>query len=184
MRADTLAWKQGASRHYVESGQLASISAGSPPPSSSPEAWQLLRHTKKSQLISFIHANEQCPLRCLPDCRGHLFILAGAYLAVVVALGALSFWYVLCFCALPMGGVLWAWRPRIAAALSLGPLIAVAALLPYLSGVWLASGITGLATALLCVIITAKNDQSVRVALAISLSFSVCILSYRPALHE
>lgn len=100
-----------------------------------------------------------------------LFVLAGAYLALIGAFVAPSFWYVSCFYALPIVGVLWAWRPRIAAALSCGPLIAVAALLPYLSGVWLFSGIAGLTLALLCVIVAVEDVRSVRVALAISLSF-------------
>lgn len=99
------------------------------------------------------------------------FVLAGAYVALIGAFVAPSFWYVSCFYALPIVGVLWAWRPRIAAALSCGPLIAVAALLPHLSGVWLFSGIAGLALALLCVILAVEDVRSVRVALGISLIF-------------
>lgn len=100
-----------------------------------------------------------------------LFVLAGTYLALMGAFVAPSFWYISCFYALPIVGVFWAWRPQIAAALSFGPLIAVAALLPYLSGVWLASGIAALILALLCVIVAVRDVRSVRVALAISLSF-------------
>jgi hypothetical protein len=100
-----------------------------------------------------------------------LFALGGTYLVLVASLGAPSFWYVPCFYALPLLGVLWAWRPRVAAALSIGPLISVIALLSYLSGLSLAFAITGAIIALLCVIGAVKDVGSIRVPLAISLSF-------------
>src|SRR5215469_7968263 len=68
-----------------------------------------------------------------------LFIIGGGVLTLLSVLGAPSLWYQLCFITLPIIGIVWLWRPVLAAPLSIGPLIAVAALLQYAHGMWLFS---------------------------------------------
>jgi hypothetical protein len=70
---------------------------------------------------------------------GILFSIGGGFLTLMSISGVPSFWYVPCVCALiPLGFVWWFCRPSLASALSVGPLIAVATLVRYLSGMWLA----------------------------------------------
>src|SRR3954463_10658684 len=80
------------------------------------------------------------------------FVLGGGWLVLMSLLGAPSFWYVPCFCALVIVGLLWSWRPSLAASLSIGPLVAFAALLRYLSGLWLAIAVLCLVCAVLLLI--------------------------------
>jgi len=106
-----------------------------------------------------------------------LFIVGGGMLIVSSLLGGPSFWQFLCFCALPIIGIVWLWRPALAAALSIGPLIAVAALLQYASGMWsfsrlwAAGVIVGLAAALVLVARTLGSAASCRSPLVLSLLF-------------
>jgi hypothetical protein len=102
-----------------------------------------------------------------------LFGVGGVCLILLAALGAPSFWYIPCFYSLPLLAGVWAWRPRLGAALSVGPLISVAVLLHCLSGVWLAFVLLGLLTALPCVFIAAKESGTIATPLALSLGF-VC----------
>jgi hypothetical protein len=69
-----------------------------------------------------------------------LFIIGGAVLILMSALGAApSMWYFFCYCALPVVGIAWLWRPSLAAALSIGPLISLVALMQYVPGMWASS---------------------------------------------
>lgn len=100
-----------------------------------------------------------------------LFGVGGVCLILLAALGAPSFWYIPCFYCFPLLAGVWAWRPRIGAALSIGPLIGVAVLLHYLSGVWLAIILGGFLTALLCIAVAAKESGRIGIPLALSLGF-------------
>ena len=71
-----------------------------------------------------------------------LFIIGGSLLILMSALGAApSMWYFFCYCALPLVGIVWLWRPSLAAALSIGPLISLVALMQYVPGMWASSRI-------------------------------------------
>lgn len=84
-----------------------------------------------------------------------LFVIGGATLILMSALGAApSMWYFFCYCALPLVGIVWFWRPSLAAALSIGPLISLVALMQYVSGMWASSRIW--ATAVIAGLITAS----------------------------
>lgn len=70
---------------------------------------------------------------------GILFVAGGGCLTLTLLLGVPSFWYFPCVCALiPLGFVWWLCRPPLAAALSVGPLVAAVALLRYFRGMWFA----------------------------------------------
>ena len=98
-------------------------------------------------------------------------MLGGLCLVLLSAVGAPSFWYVPCAYALPVLGLVWAWRPRVAAGLSVGPLASVIGLIRYLPGLWLACGIVCLLTAILIVIVAAKDSHGIWVPLVASLAF-------------
>lgn len=106
-----------------------------------------------------------------------LFTIGGGVLILFSLLGGPSLWYFICFCALPIIGILWFFRPRVAAALSIGPLIAVAALLQYASGMWAFSrpwaiGVTvGLTAASMLVAGTLRRAANWQMPLLISLLF-------------
>jgi hypothetical protein len=106
-----------------------------------------------------------------------LFIIGGCLLILMSGVGAApSLWYFFCYCALPIIGIVWLWRPTVAAALSIGPLIAVAALLQYASGMSSFSAwvIVGLAAAAVFVAGTLRRASSWRLPLVVSLSFVTC----------
>ena len=67
---------------------------------------------------------------------GLLFVVGGGSLVLMSLLGGPSLWYFVSFCALPILGIVWFWKPPLAAALSIGPLISVIALLHYASEMW------------------------------------------------
>lgn len=100
-----------------------------------------------------------------------LFALGGGCLVLVSLLGVPSYWYFLCFCALPVVAAFWAWRPRVGAALSIGPVIAVIAWLRFLSGPTLASAVACVVVALFCVFVAAKGAGSMYAPVALSLCF-------------
>jgi hypothetical protein len=107
-----------------------------------------------------------------------LFIIGGGSLTLMSLVGAApSLWYFLCFCALPIIGIIWIWRPPLAAALSIGPLVAVGALLRYVFGmwafsrVWAASVTVGLAAAIVLVVIALRGFRSWRLPVIVSLAF-------------
>lgn len=102
-----------------------------------------------------------------------LFGVGGVCLIVLAALAAPSFWYIPCIYSLPIIAGFWAWRPRLGAALSVGPLISIGVLLHYLSGLWLATVLVGFLIASLCVVIAAMESGSLALPLALSLGF-VC----------
>lgn len=107
-----------------------------------------------------------------------LFGVGGVCLIFLAALGAPSFWYVPCFYSLPVIAGVWAWRPRLGAALSAGPLISVAVLLHYLSGELLAIVFIGFLAALFCIGMAARESGSVAIPLALSLGFvCACLLA-------
>jgi len=107
-----------------------------------------------------------------------LFIIGGAWLVVMSLVGlAPSLWYFLCFFALPIVGIVWIWRPSLAAALSIGPVVSVAALLSHASGMWALSRvwtialIAGLTMAIVLVIAALRGFSRWRVPVIVSLVF-------------
>ena len=103
---------------------------------------------------------------------GTLFTIGGSYLALMSLLAAPSFWYVPCACALvPLGFVWWFGRPSLAAALSVGPLVAVAGLARYLSGTWLVILAACLIAAVILVLVGMRNGQAWKLPLFISIAF-------------
>lgn len=103
-----------------------------------------------------------------------VFGLGGVCLVLLSMLGAPSFWYYPCFYVLPLLVAFWIWRPKVGAALSIGPLVAVAFLIRYLSGMMLASAIICLGIAALCIVFAAREPGKIRVPLIVSLSF-LCV---------
>lgn len=94
--------------------------------------------------------------------------------------GSPSLWYFLCYCALPIIGIVWLWRPPLAAALSVGPLISVVALLPYALGMWVDSRswagavIAGLTAAVVLVVAAVRGFPKWRLPVVLSLTFVTC----------
>jgi hypothetical protein len=88
-----------------------------------------------------------------------LFIFGGGYLVLLAALGIPDFWYIPCLCALVPIGVVWAWKPAIAAPLSVGPLAAVVAALCYQSGVKLALWAACLVAAVTLVFVMLRRSR-------------------------
>lgn len=103
---------------------------------------------------------------------GTLFTVGGGCLTLLSLLGTPSFWYIPCVCALiPLGFVWWLCPPSLAATLSVGPLVAVAALLRYLSGMWLAILATCLIAAVIFVLVALRNAHVWKLPLFISLAY-------------
>jgi len=91
---------------------------------------------------------------------------------LAMLLGTPSFWYFPCVCALiPLGFVWWFCRPSLAAALSVGPLVAAAALLRFLSGTWFGILAGGLIAALAFVLLALRDSRRWRIPLFISLAY-------------
>jgi hypothetical protein len=103
---------------------------------------------------------------------GMLFSIGGVCLTLVSLLGAPSFWYIPCVCALiPLGFVWWLCPPSLAAALSVGPLVAAAALLRFLSGIWFATLAGCLIAALAFVVLALRDNRHWKIPLFISLAY-------------
>lgn len=103
---------------------------------------------------------------------GALFAIGGVWLTLLSLLAAPSFWYFLCFCALiPLGFVWWFCRPSLAAALSVGPLVAVSALLGYLSGMWFAILAACLFAAVILLISALRTGRGWKLPLFISVAY-------------
>jgi hypothetical protein len=103
---------------------------------------------------------------------GTLFTVGGICLTLASLLGTPSFWYVPCVCALiPLGFVWWFCQPSLAAALSVGPLVAVAALLQYVSGRWFALLAGCLLMAVALVVFAVRDKHLPTLPLTISLVF-------------
>jgi hypothetical protein len=101
-----------------------------------------------------------------------LFILGGGCLTLASLLGAPSFWYIPCVCALiALGFVWWLCPPSLAAGLSVGPLVAAAALLRYLSGMWFAVLVACLIAAVTLILIALRSGGGWRLPLMISLAY-------------
>jgi len=91
---------------------------------------------------------------------GTLFTVGGTCLTLASLLGAPSFWYIPCVCALiPLGFVWWFCRPSLAAALSVGPLVAAACLIRFLSDMWLAISLACLIAAVTFVLVALRNSR-------------------------
>jgi hypothetical protein len=108
-----------------------------------------------------------------------LFIIGGAMLVLMSALGAApSIWYFFCYCALPLIGIVWLWRPSLAAALSIGPLISLVALMQYVprmwasSQIWAASLIAGLIAASALLVGALRGFRKWQLPVALSLVFA------------
>jgi hypothetical protein len=96
-----------------------------------------------------------------------IFGIGGCALILTSLLGASSFWYIPCFYALPLIGLLWLWRPSMAANLSVGPLVGVGASIWYFSGFWLVATATCLIGAIALLVLTVKRTHfSLTTALA------------------
>jgi hypothetical protein len=107
---------------------------------------------------------------------GTLFTIVGACLTAIVLLGSPSFWYFPCACALiPLGFVWWLCRPSLAAGLSVGPLIAAAALLRYLSGLSFAILATCLIAAVIFVLGALRDGPGWKLPLFISLAYLAAV---------
>lgn len=105
---------------------------------------------------------------------GTLFIIGGGFLTLVSLLGAPSFWYVPCVCALiPLGFAWWLCRPPIAAALGVGPLVAAASLIRLLSGMWFAISLICLIAAITLTFVALDNSRGWKLPLFISLTYLV-----------
>jgi hypothetical protein len=103
---------------------------------------------------------------------GALFTVGGLCLTSVTLIGAPSFWYIPCVCALiPLGFVWWCCEPSLAAALSVGPLAATTALLRFVSGTWFAIFATCLIAAFSLVLLALRNDRGWRIPLIVSLMY-------------
>jgi hypothetical protein len=92
------------------------------------------------------------------------FVVGGASLILMSFVGAApSFWYFVSFCSLPLIGIVWLWKPRLASALAVGPLIPVVFLLQYFPGmmkfswIWACAFAGGLVTAILLVSIAMRR---------------------------
>jgi hypothetical protein len=102
---------------------------------------------------------------------GALFAVGGICLTLVALVGTPSFWYIPCVSALiPLGFVWWFCRPSVAAALSVGPLVATAALLRFVSGTWFAIFAACLIAAFSIVLLALRNGGW-RIPLIISLVY-------------
>lgn len=107
---------------------------------------------------------------------GTLFIVGGVCLTLASLLGSPSFWYIPCVCALiPLGFVWWFCPPSLAAALSVGPLVAAAALLRFLSGSWFAILAGCLIAALAFVLFGLRDNRGWRIPLFISLAYLAAV---------
>lgn len=103
---------------------------------------------------------------------GTLFTVGGICLTLASLLGTPSFWYVPCVCALiPLGFVWWLCEPSLAAALSVGPLVAAAALLRFVSGTWFAIFAGCLIAAVGFVLLALWNRRHWKIPLVISLVY-------------
>jgi hypothetical protein len=105
---------------------------------------------------------------------GTLFTIGGGCLTLAALLGAPSFWYIPCVCALiPLGFVWWLCRPSLAAALGVGPLVAAASLIRFLSGMWFAISLACLIVAITLTLNALYNSRGWKLPLFISLSYLV-----------
>ncbi|HVO81777.1 MAG TPA: hypothetical protein VMT28_13660 [Terriglobales bacterium] len=103
---------------------------------------------------------------------GTLFTVGGMCLTLTLLLGTPSFWYFPCVCALiPLGFVWWLCEPSLAAGLSVGPLVAAAALLRFVSGAWFAIFAGCLITSIAFVAIALWNGRRWKIPLVISLAY-------------
>jgi hypothetical protein len=103
---------------------------------------------------------------------GTLFTVGGGCLTLASLLGAPSFWYVPCVCALiPLGFVWWLCRSSLAAALSVGPIVAAAAFLRYMSGIWFAVLAACLIAAVIFVLVALRNGHGWKLPLFVSLAY-------------
>lgn len=109
-----------------------------------------------------------------------LFIIGGSLLVLMSALGAApSMWYFLCYCALALVGIVWLWKPSLAAALSIGPLISIVALMQYVPGmwaysrIWAASVIAGLLLALALVVGALRRFRNWQLPIVLSVAFAI-----------
>lgn len=108
-----------------------------------------------------------------------LFIIGGSLLILISAVGAApSNWYFFCYCALPLVGIVWLWRPSLAAALSIGPLVSLLALMQYVPGIWAssriwaASVIAGLIAASALVVRALRGFREWQLPVVLSLAFA------------
>lgn len=106
-----------------------------------------------------------------------LFIMGGGWLTLMSMLAGPSFWYFPCSCALFLIGLVWIWRPPLAAALSVGPLLSVLALTQYPVGYGVRASTDTVVTiaafllAVLIVVVALRNYSGWKLPVALSLIF-------------
>jgi hypothetical protein len=71
------------------------------------------------------------PQKALRIASAVYFGVAGVIVSLALSLSGPSFWYVICAYAFTLTAIGWAWRPSIAAGLSIGPVIGLAFLFQY-----------------------------------------------------
>lgn len=110
-----------------------------------------------------------------------LFLIGGGALILMGMIGAApSLWYFFCYCTLPIIGIVWLRRPSLAAALSIGPLISVVALLQHASGMWAfsrtwaAAVFVGVIAAAALVLAALRGFREWRLPVLLSLAFVIC----------
>ena len=107
-------------------------------------------------------------------CSWHAVTVGGTCLMLASLLGAPSFWYIPCVCALiPLGFVWWFSRPSLAASLSVGPLVAAACLIRFLSDMRLTISLACLIAAVTFVLVALRNSRGWKLPLFISLAYLV-----------
>ena len=103
---------------------------------------------------------------------GTLVTVGGICLSLVSLMGSPSFWYIPCvFALIPLGFVWWFCKPSLAAALSVGPLVASAGLLRFVSGTWFLILAACLIAAFVFVLLALLNSHGWRIPLIISLAY-------------
>jgi hypothetical protein len=116
------------------------------------------------------------PNRLISRIAATLFIVGGACLTLASLLGAPSFWYIPCVCALiPLGLVWWLCPPPLAAGLSIGPLVAAVALVRYLSGMWLAVLVACLISAVILILAALRSGGGWKLPLLVSLVYLAAV---------
>lgn len=115
---------------------------------------------------------------------GSLYFIVGGVVLVLMSLMGFgpSLWYFISFCLIPIIGIVWAWKPQLAAAFSIGPLTSALFLLQYFSGmlefsrIWACTFIAGLVVAATLVFISLRGH--VRWLLPAILSYGFVVSAF------
>ncbi len=107
------------------------------------------------------------------------FGLTGLLLIAVVFLAAPRFWFFACACLYTLTAIAWAWRPHVAAALSVGPLLGLASLFRYCDGrcYWTLAIVLVIAGGLLVYALRRKGERTTSIYLIV-VSLAVVSLAF------